>query len=118
MSDHSTFETEPKISLSQAAGRYPGSRGAERTHPATLTRWILRGFRLPYGHHIHLEAVKCGSRWLTSEAALERFFAALTAAARPESSIGQTRGIAAVNRAAIRAGLELDCLGVTCDTNE
>ena len=36
-------DTEPRISLSQAAARYPGSRGCDRIHTATLTRWILRG---------------------------------------------------------------------------
>jgi hypothetical protein len=69
---------EPLIALTQAARKYPGHRGAARLHPATLTRWILAGVRAPDGRRVRLEAVRVGCRWLTSEAALARFAAALT----------------------------------------
>lgn len=68
---------EPLISLSQAAARFPGHRGAKRLHPATLTRWILNGVKAVDGHRVKLEAIRLGARWLTSEAALQRFADAL-----------------------------------------
>ena len=68
---------EPLITLSQAASRYPGHRGARRLHPATLTRWILRGVLALDGGRIRLEAIRVGCRWLTSEGALARFATAL-----------------------------------------
>lgn len=69
---------EPLISLSQAANKFPGHRGAVRLHPATLTRWILRGVKTADRRTVRLEAVRGGHRWLTSEGALARFVAALT----------------------------------------
>ena len=69
---------EPLISLNQAVRFLPGYRGADRLHPATLTRWILSGVKAPSGQRVKLEAVRYGHRWLTSEAALARFATALT----------------------------------------
>lgn len=68
---------EGYISLARAASRFPGHRGAERLHPATLTRWILKGARGLDGRRVRLEADRVGSRWLTSEPALRRFTDAL-----------------------------------------
>jgi hypothetical protein len=68
---------EQRISLTQAAAKYPGHRGAARLHPATLTRWILHGVRAIDGRRVRLEAERVGCRWCTSEAALARFCAAL-----------------------------------------
>jgi Protein of unknown function (DUF1580) len=98
---------EPLITLTQAAGRYPGHRGADRLHPATLTRWILRGVRALDGRRVRLEAVRIGCRWLTSEAALARYAAALAATGDPTPP----RSPAARNRAAEAAGRELEQLG-------
>ncbi|MBP3959528.1 DUF1580 domain-containing protein [Gemmata sp. G18] len=66
------------IPLSQAAKRYPGHRGATRLHPATLTRWILKGVKGLNGTRVKLEALRVGCRWLTSEAALQRFTESLS----------------------------------------
>ncbi len=97
---------EPRITLSQAASRYPGSRGAARLHPATITRWILIGIRAIDGRLVRLEAERLGCRWLTSEAALSRFAEALgTPAEDPLLSP------AARNRAADAAGRELEKCG-------
>jgi hypothetical protein len=100
---------EPLISLSQAALKFPGHRGAERLHPATLTRWILAGVKAPDGTRVRLEAVRAGHRWLTSEPSLARFVAALTP---PTDTAGDTSSPAARSpvkqqRAAVRAGAEL-----------
>lgn len=45
--------------------------------PSTVLRWILRGLPDATGSRVRLEAVKRGKRWVTSRAALKRFFAAL-----------------------------------------
>lgn len=75
----STLLNEKLISLSQACARFPGSRGAERKHPATLTRYIRKGCRGLNGQRVRLEAIRDGNRFLTSEEALARFIAACTA---------------------------------------
>ncbi len=95
---------EELISLGQAAGRLPGSRGARRTHPATLTRWIRKGVRAASGVTVRLEGVRLGTRWLTTEPALARFAAALTDPAAPPPA---PRPPSARERAAERAGEEL-----------
>ena len=69
---------ETRITLSQAASRRPGARGCDRIHPATLTRWLLRGVKSLSGQLVRLEAERLGCRWVTSEAALSRFTEALS----------------------------------------
>jgi hypothetical protein len=98
---------EPRISLKQAAAKYPGHRGAERLHPATLTRWILRGVRAVDGRRVRLEAERVGCRWCTSEAALGRFVVALSAA----TGDSPLRSPAERNRASEQAGAELKAMG-------
>ena len=68
---------ETLLGLSTAASRNPAGRGSGRLHPATLTRWILVGSKSLSGSIVKLEALRCGQRWCTSEAALARFFEAL-----------------------------------------
>jgi hypothetical protein len=46
-------------------------------HPATVIRWILDGIQAG-DRRVRLEAVRIGSRWLTSEEALRRFADRLT----------------------------------------
>ena len=100
---------EPLISLSQAANRFPGHRGAERLHPATLTRWILAGAKAHDGTQVRLEAVRAGHRWLISEQASARFITALTpsAVSTDFTSTAATNSPAKQQRAADRAGAEL-----------
>lgn len=98
---------EPLISLAQAAAPIPGHRGAARLHPATLTRWILKGVRAVDGRRVKLEALRIGCRWLTSRAALARFAAALGPADAPPPP----PSTAARARASDRAGAELERRG-------
>jgi hypothetical protein len=64
---------EGLIGLCQAA-ELPGTfRDGRPTHPATLTRWIQNGIRLPEGTRLKLEAVRVNGRWATSRAAVVRF---------------------------------------------
>jgi hypothetical protein len=99
---------EPLISLSQAAARFPGHRGADRLHPATLTRWILKGVKALDGRRVKLEAVRIGCRWLTSEPALQRFADAL---GNPPDDPPPARTPTARQRASDRADAELRAMG-------
>ena len=102
------LNNEPLIPLSQAATRFPGHRGAQRLHPATLTRWILKGVRAFDGRRVKLEAVRIGCRWLTSEPALSRF---ATALGTPDNSTPPARSPAARRNASDRADAELRRMG-------
>ena len=65
------------VPLSKIARRYPGARGAAASHPATWTRWILKGALGSDGNRHKLAATRFGSRWLVTESAVDAFFAAL-----------------------------------------
>lgn len=67
--------TETLLSLRDAAKRLPGRRQGKRPAVETLYRWTLHGCR-----GIVLESVQIGGTRCTSLEALDRFFAALTAA--------------------------------------
>lgn len=49
-----------------------------RPHYSTFFRWTQRGIQTGDGRRIRLEFVKAGSKRLTSEAAVRRFFQAVT----------------------------------------
>jgi len=66
---------EPPITLQEAADT------ARVTFP-TVLRWVQQGAPSPAGRKIHLEAVRLGGRWMTSQAAIQRFAERLTP--RPE----------------------------------
>lgn len=65
--------SEELITLQAAAGRLPCRRAGRPTHPATLHRWRTQGLR-----GVRLESVRVGGVLCTSEAALVRFFDALS----------------------------------------
>lgn len=67
---------ESPIPLTQAPKLpwLPGRRAGKRLHQSTFFRWCGRGVR-----GVRLEVLWVGGRLCTSEAALKRFFAALSA---------------------------------------
>ena len=73
-----TLIGESLLSLTAASRLLGEGRHGALIHPATLTRWILRGVRNPDGDRVRLEAIRCGVSWRTSREALERFTAATT----------------------------------------
>ncbi len=101
---------EPLLTLTQACKLLPGSRGADRRNPATLTRHILRGCRGINGKIVKLEAVRDSFRWLTSEAALVRFSNALSEAA-DDAEIDATPSPSSNLRDAEAAGRKLIAMG-------
>lgn len=75
------FELKDVINLRDVVDLIPSVRTGKhgkRLHYATLWRWVRRGVKTPDGGTVRLEARKCGSRWVTSHAAVERFLAAQT----------------------------------------
>ena len=74
---------------------------------------ILTGVRGLSGRRVKLEALRVGSRWLTTEAALQRFSDALggTDAAAPPNPPAPPRSPAARQTASERAAAELEALG-------
>jgi hypothetical protein len=104
------------LGLGQLARRCPPSRGLRQVSPETLARWITRGVNGPGGCRVHLDAVRLGGRWVSTEAALARFIAALTPSQTDTSdqAAAQTKPQAARTRqdAQERARQELDRLGI------
>ena len=98
------------LTISQIARRLPGSRGADRVHPATITRWILVGCPSRNGARVKLVATRAGTRWLVRESDLQVFFAAL-GAAPSGASTPTPRTPAAQNRAAEKAAEKLKAMG-------
>jgi hypothetical protein len=87
----------------------PG-RGNERVHPASVARWITIGVGTPNGERVKLRAVRIGRRWMTTDAWIADFIAAMTAASIPESD-ASIRSPAERSRASSRAAAELAAAG-------
>jgi hypothetical protein len=68
---------EPLFDLTKASSHLKWLPPADAS---TRMRWTLRGNLDRDGRRVRLESVKVGGRWMTSEAALKRFFAAISAA--------------------------------------
>ena len=116
MTNHTPPSTTPPlngeklITLSDAVASIPGNRGAKRLHPATLTRWILKGALALDGRRVRLEATRLGNRWLTSAESLSRFSAALATPAA-ETATPAPRSPTASRRASDAAVRELERRG-------
>jgi hypothetical protein len=99
------------LSLGQAARKFPPYRGDRPVNPSTIWRWIIDGIRRFDGKVIKLEATRVAGRWLTSQAALERFLRAQTPASETEPA-PVPRTPRQRTRAADRAARELDKIGI------
>jgi hypothetical protein len=101
------------LSLSGAGRLFPGHRGGKSVDPSTVFRWVTKGTRATGGCAVKLEAVRVGTRWLTSKGAVARFVFALTSAAGT-NSIPQSppsRTPSARRRAAKVAAAKLERMG-------
>ena len=95
------FATETPFTLAEAARTLPG--GA--VHVSTIHRWRMKGVR-----GVRLETFLRGGIRYTTDEALERFFAAITAAADGDATPVRTsrkreREIAAAERELAEAGI-------------
>jgi hypothetical protein len=73
------------LGIGAAARLIPANRGGGPACPSTIWRWITSGSATTEGQTVKLEAARVGGRWLTSKAALARFFVALTPDATDET---------------------------------
>jgi Protein of unknown function (DUF1580) len=102
------------LSLSAAGRLFPGHRGGASVDPSTVFRWVTKGTRTARGQTVKLEAVRVGTRWLTSRGAVARFVAALTAASdsTPAATAPPTsRSTEARRRAVAKAVATLEAMG-------
>lgn len=102
---------ETALPLTQACRLAGRGRGGRPVHLSTLLRWILTGCRGPGGRRIHLEAVRLGSRWVTTAEALQRFAEALTPKVGPDDR-PMPRTPTARRRASERAARRLERAGI------
>lgn len=101
---------EELMNLVDAAKLIPSNHsGKGCAHVASILRWIQKG-----SNGIHLGAVRCGGKWVTSREAIARFLQACTEAAMDELGTPAERCHAPDGRrfAAARADKELTALGV------
>jgi Protein of unknown function (DUF1580) len=78
------IEREEPITLAMAAGTLPVRRAGKKTNVSTLHRWATTGLR-----GVVLETLQAGGVKVTSLAALQRFFDALSAGSSSKGSTTQ-----------------------------
>lgn len=101
---------EEKMPVAVAARLCGEYTGGSRLHPSTVVRWINRGVRLADGRRVKLDAVKFGSKLITSRQAIERFLAETTAGGMTGGDTPRTP--AARNRASEDAARQLQAVGI------
>jgi hypothetical protein len=98
------------LTLSAASKHIVGHRGGGHSDPATLFRHITKGCKGSNGQRVYLEACRCGSKWVTSRAALARFIVSLTGS--PASSpLAAPPSLSARQRRSEKAAAKLKALG-------
>jgi hypothetical protein len=98
-----------KLGMSEAGAFIAERTGGTPIHATTVTRWCLKGARLPSGLRIRLEHFRCGPRLFTTREAIVRFIKAQT---EPTGEPINPRTPTERNRATDQAEKELDILGV------
>src|SRR4051812_33965353 len=99
--------------LAQVARKVPSFRNGRPTSPGCLWRWATPGAKAADRSTVKLEPVNlCGGRLLTSEPALARFLARLTAAAASPDGPPPSPSPSRRRQAAEKAGRELERLGL------
>lgn len=105
------IRNEPPITLSALARLLPPGRRGKPVSLSCIFRWIVHGVLAPDGRtRVRLEASRCGGRWLTTMAAVERFIAAQTPRLNDEPTPAP-RTPGQRERAQRRAGKLLDDAG-------
>lgn len=97
-----------RLSMPEAARWVGSTQGGPPIHPATVTRWCVKGVKLPDGRRVRLEHVRVGGKLVTTKGALVRFFAAQTATV---SDVAHPHTPSDRRRAADRAAAELEAMG-------
>ena len=103
--------SEGPIGAAEAARLLGTFRGGRRTHPSTITRWMLSGIRLADGRNLRLEHIRVSNRLMTSRAAVVRFLAEQQLPTTPPE-IDAPRSTTKRRRENDRAEDELNSLGI------
>jgi hypothetical protein len=82
------------------------------THTSTVHRWAFRGLPAGPGRRVRLEAVRRGSKWLTSRAAVERFLGKLPRSVSDDDAVPTPRSPAKRQSADEAAAAELQRRGI------
>jgi hypothetical protein len=96
---------ETLLPIGRVAERFPGITAGETMCRRTPLNWIKVGVRGPNTERIRLEAIRVGSRWITSEEAVTRFLAALKGEPAPERKRSNPKRLERIKAAARRAGI-------------
>ncbi len=97
------------LTLSAAGRLFPGHKGGKAVDPSTVFRWVTKGSRATDGTCVKLEAIRVGSRWLTSASSIKRYVAALTTI--NTDSTEEIRTPAERNKASEKAAAKLREMG-------
>src|SRR5262245_61856421 len=103
---------ETAHNLSDLCQYVPPGRDGTKTHLSTLLRWVLKGVRAADGRVVRLDALRLGGRWISARQALQRFAEALTPRAEAPAPIQTPRSPSKRQRAAEKAGQQLEAMGI------
>ncbi|QJW92934.1 DUF1580 domain-containing protein [Frigoriglobus tundricola] len=98
-----------KLSMVAAGALLGEGQGGAPIHPATVTRWCLKGVKVAGGRRLQLEHIRAGGKLITTRAAIVRFLAAQTST--PDGT-AVPRTPAERRRSTDAAVAELEKLGV------
>jgi hypothetical protein len=113
MTTDSATATETWLGLGEASRLCPSTRGGRPVHPATLSRWIMKGVPLQSGARLKLSARRFPGGWATTREALNEFIDGLTADRQGDPvAVATPRLSLARQRAHDRAERELTALGI------
>jgi hypothetical protein len=100
------LKNETIITLQQATRLFPHGRNGRPMHISHLIKGILKGF-----NGSKLEALRCGSRWLTSVEACQRWVEAQAASATGAKAAVTPAHPGSRRKSKERASLRLDEIG-------
>ena len=113
MTDLIDLLAETTIRLHEVPALLPRGRNGARAHLSTILRWIQKGAKSPTGEVVRLEAVRLGSKWITSREALARFTQRLTPSLSTTAPAqAAPRSPSARSRASERAAQRLEAAGI------
>jgi hypothetical protein len=97
--------------LAVAARILPSNRQNKSVTMSCLLRWVMDGVRLPSGERIQLEAARIAGKWVTTPQAIRRFVEAQSPKHSDTTPTPRNRTSRQRQRAAERAGQDLQEMG-------
>jgi hypothetical protein len=96
---------ETLLPIGRVAERFPGANGNLQLSSKAVANWIRKGADTPTRQRVRLEAIRVGSRWITSEEAVTRFLAALKGEPAPPRKRNNPKRLERIKAAARAAGI-------------